>query len=244
MLSSSSEQLNFRSFRRLVNYEEANLYQEMYLNHPFQITNQRIAVKRLKKICDATFFLANQGGFQSMTLRQLSEKSGMSMGGLYAYISSKEDLALLIYSSLNHYCQKQMNIFLVAEASPADQLQILLRCHLYLSELLQPWFYFAYMEARSLNNQKQMAIDSEMIMENKITKLMRRGIEAEDFYLTDSSAKAIRLNAALIKSMLQDWYLKRGKYQKRRVTVDQYANQLISITMSHLQYCETERVSA
>ena len=244
MINPAIEQLSFRSFRRLINFDESGFYSDLYLNHPFQISNQRIAVGRLKKICDATFRLANQGGFQSMTLRQLSEETGMSMGGLYAYISSKDDLALLIYSSLNRYCQKQLNAFLLRGASPAEQLQVLLRCHLYLSELLQPWFYFAYMEARSLNNQKQLAIDSEMVMENKLTKLIRRGIEENDFDLPDGSAKIIRLNAALIKSMLQDWYLKRGKYQKRRVTVDQYANQLIEMTLSHLNYRELERISA
>ena len=244
MFNPAIEQLSFRSFRRLINFDESSFYADLYLNHPFQISNQRIAVRRLKKICDATFHLANQGGFQSMTLRKLSEETGMSMGGLYAYISSKDDLALLIYSSLNHYCQKQLDAFLLHDASPSEQLQVLLRCHIYLSELLQPWFYFAYMEARSLYNQKHLAIDSEMIMENKLTKLIKRGIDENEFDLPDGSAKMIRLNASLIKSMLQDWYLKRGKYQKRRVTVDQYANQLIEMTLRHLKYRELERISA
>ncbi len=207
----------------------------MYQSHDFQIANQRIAIRRLKKICDATFDLANEVGFQSMTLRQLSDKSGMSMGGLYAYISSKEELAEIIYSALNNYCQKQIARFVDRESSATSELQNILRCHLYLSELLQPWFYFAYMEARSLNNQVQMAIESEMVMENRLTKLIRRGIKSGEFEVPDDSPRMLRLTAALIMAMLQDWYLKRGKYQKRRITVDRYADQLIRMSLNHLQ---------
>ena len=95
-----------------------------------------------------------------------------------------------------------------------------------------------------INNQKQMAIDSEMIMENKLTKIIKQGIKTGEFYLYDMTPKTIRLSASLIKSMLQDWYLKRGKYQKRRISVDQYAAHLIEMTKSHLQYQEIERISA
>lgn len=37
-----------------------------------------------------------------------------------------------------------------------------------------------------------------------------------------------RLGASVIKAMLQDWYLKRGKYAKRGTHVDEYAGFVIS----------------
>lgn len=240
-----STQMNFKTFCRFVEFDEKDFYQSIFRHHSFQIQNERIAIKRLKRICDATFYLANHGGFQSMTLRQLSEQSEMSMGGLYAYISSKEELAHLIYSSLNRYCQEQMNHLIDTSEDAATQLQKVLRCHLHLSELLQPWFYFAYMEARSLNNQIQMAIESEMVMEDKITQLIKQGIKEGSFNLSSDNlslnkAKLIRLNACLIKSMLQDWYLKKSKYQRRRISVDYYADELIAMTLDHLNFLPRE----
>ena len=126
--------MRFKAFCRAIDFNEDDFYRETFLQHPFQIQNQRIAVKRLKHICNATFYLANKSGFSVMTLRQLSEQSGMSMGGLYAYISSKEELAHFIYSSLNHYCQKQIQAFDIEQDSIASRLNMILRCHLYLSE--------------------------------------------------------------------------------------------------------------
>ena len=37
------------------------------------------------------------------------------------------------------------------------------------------------------------------------------------------------LTASLIKSMQQDWYLKRWKYRKMKITVDQFADHLIAM---------------
>jgi AcrR family transcriptional regulator len=227
------EVVSFKSFCKALDFNDTDFYTGIFQCHDFNIKNQRIAIKRLKTICEATFYLANHGGFHSMTLRQLSRQSQMSMGGLYAYIDSKEDLAHLIYSALNNYCQAQIDRLTPTDIPAEAQLGISLRLHLYLSELLQPWFYFAFMEARSLNNQLQMALESEQVMENKIVKLVSQGIKEGDFEAV--TPKVIRLKAALVKAMLQDWYLKHGKYKKRRVTVDQYAEQLLDMTFSNLK---------
>ena len=61
-----------------------------------QIKNPNVAVVNLEKIFTATFRLANSKGFQAMSLRDLSKETGISMGGLYAYIGSKNDLASVI----------------------------------------------------------------------------------------------------------------------------------------------------
>ncbi|MBU2649089.1 TetR/AcrR family transcriptional regulator, partial [bacterium] len=36
-----------------------------------------------------------------------------------------------------------------------------------------------------------------------------------------------QMAASVIKAMIQDWYLKRGKYAKRAVTVEEYADMII-----------------
>ena len=93
-----AQNICFKSFCQIVKQEPEHLYKELYSQHQFSIRNQRIAVKNLQNICESTFILANEVGFQAMTLRQLSKQTQMSMGGLYAYIKSKDDLAQLIYS--------------------------------------------------------------------------------------------------------------------------------------------------
>ena len=228
--------MTFKSFKQWLNLSSESLYVELYHQHHFSIRNQRIAVKNLQKICEATFLLANEVGFQAMTLRQLSKQTGMSMGGLYAYIKSKGDLAELIYSFLNRYCEDKITE-LVKAKQPADKtFIILIHSHLYLSELLQPWFYFAFMETKNLSKQhKSVAINSELTMENLLLTTISDGQKEGLFNIEDDSTGKAQLIAALIKAMLQDWYLKRWKYKKRKVSVDVYANQVVEMSLKYLK---------
>jgi hypothetical protein len=40
------------------------------------------------------------------------------------------------------------------------------------------------------------------------------------------------LTATVIKAMLQDWYVKRWKYSRRRISVDEYADFVIFVIAS------------
>jgi hypothetical protein len=84
---------------------------------------------------------------------------------------------------------------------------------------MQPWFYFSYMEAKNLSKKEQdLAVASELYTEKLLADILNQGQIQGAFELRDP-----QLTASVIKAMLQDWYLKRSKYAKRRVSVDQYA---------------------
>ncbi|MFT5451901.1 MAG: AcrR family transcriptional regulator [Enterobacterales bacterium] len=228
--------MTFKSFKLWLKLSTESLYSELYQQHDFSIRNQRIAVKNLQKICEATFLLANEVGFQAMTLRQLSTQTGMSMGGLYAYIKSKDDLAELIYTFLNRYCEDKITKLVKADEAADKTLVILIHSHLYLSELLQPWFYFAFMETKNLSKEhKGVAINSELTMESLLLTTITEGLKENLFNIEDNSSQKTQLVAALIKAMLQDWYLKRWKYRKRKVSVDAYANQVVEMSLKYLK---------
>lgn len=52
--------------------------------------------ENLRKIMATTFRTANKTGFAAMSQRDLSRESGLSIGGLYGCIKTKDDLAALI----------------------------------------------------------------------------------------------------------------------------------------------------
>jgi hypothetical protein len=69
---------------------------------------------------------------------------------------------------------------------------------------MQPWFVFAFMEARSVPQPaRRMATDSEAATERIFTDILKAGAERGIFHLDDAD-----LTAALIKPLLQDWYVK------------------------------------
>jgi AcrR family transcriptional regulator len=61
-----------------------------------RIKKPQVAVPNLVRIVEATLAIANRKGFHSMSLRDLAEQSGLSMGALYAYFDGKETLLLMV----------------------------------------------------------------------------------------------------------------------------------------------------
>ena len=54
------------------------------------------AVNNLEKLFKATFKISTKIGFHEMSLRALCRETGLSMGGIYSCIESKEMIAIMI----------------------------------------------------------------------------------------------------------------------------------------------------
>jgi TetR/AcrR family transcriptional regulator, cholesterol catabolism regulator len=181
--------------------------------------------KNLERIFDATLVISNKKGFQAMTMRDLSREAGLSMGALYSYFSSKEDLLTMLQNHGRSITKSILEKQILLEKEPSDKLRTAIKIHLYLSEAMQPWFYFSYMEARNLSEQEQTkAIESELYTEKIFEEILKEGGDLGVFL-----AQNHQLTAGIIKAMLQDWYLKRWKYAKRNISVQRYAEYLINI---------------
>jgi hypothetical protein len=84
------------------------------------------------------------------------------------------------------------------------------------------------METKNLDkSQQKKSIESELETEQVFVDILDAGCRKEQFDLENSV-----LTASVIKSMLQDWYLKRWKYARRQISVDDYAEFLIRFVES------------
>ncbi len=184
------------------------------------------AVRNLVKIFDATLAISSRTGFQAMSVRDLAREAGLSMGALYSYIASKEALLDMIQHHGRRILMKVLTAEIEGAAGPREKLIRAIETHLYLSEAMRPWFYFAYMEAKHLGREAQKrAIEMELMTEKLLSDILIQGLEAGDFRPVDP-----HMTAAVLKAMLQDWYLKPWKYHQRGVSVDEYARFVIDLT--------------
>ncbi|MFP5516616.1 MAG: TetR/AcrR family transcriptional regulator [Alphaproteobacteria bacterium] len=190
-----------------------------------RVKKPAVAIANLARIVETTLTLANRKGFHSMSLRDLTEQSGLSMGALYAYFDSKDTLLMMILGQVVGVVEEVLGRPPEALAKdPAGRLRWLLETHLYLTEAMHPWFVFAYMEAKAFSKEgRELAVSSEMMTESMIADALADGVARGLFTVPD-----VTMTAVLIKPMLQDWYVKRAKHRRRGVTPDLYAEQLIA----------------
>jgi TetR/AcrR family transcriptional regulator, cholesterol catabolism regulator len=225
------DNLKFETFKRFVSLSMEDLCRELFLGNreSIKIKKEGVAVKNLVKILDAALTLSNEKGFDAMSLRDLSAKAGLSMGALYTYFTSKEELLQMIQRQSAVVIQVLVDQ-LDGMEDPRAKLKRVIQAHLFLSEVMQPWFYFAYMETKNLAKQEhKKAIESELATEKLLIDIMNEGRNKGFF-----KAVNMELTGAVIKSMLQDWYLKRWKYARRNISVEKYAAFVVDLVETYL----------
>lgn len=98
-------------------------------------------------------------------------------------------------------------------------LRWLIAAHVALSEAMLPWFVFAFMEAKSFPLAgRRAAVESEQATEAILRGAIERGAQ-KGCFSTGSPAFA----AALVKPLLQDWYVKHAKWRRRGISATDYA---------------------
>jgi len=165
-----------------------------------------------------------------MSMRDLSAEAGLSVGALYSYFSSKDELIDMIQKQSMRVATRVLVDQLTGIDDPHLKLKRAIYAHLYLSEILHTWFYFSYMETKNLTKKVQKrAIELELFTEEIFTDIIEQGKQSRIFRDVNKE-----LVAAMIKAILQDWYLKRWKYEMRNISVEQYASFLIDLVESYL----------
>ena len=72
---------------------------------PTQVKNQALVAQRRRQIVDASVNLFIENGFHKTTTRQIARASGISIGSLYEYIATKEDVLYLVCGNRAWRCR-------------------------------------------------------------------------------------------------------------------------------------------
>jgi AcrR family transcriptional regulator len=217
--------MTYAEFQKQIKISRQQICREVFVENrdSIRVKKENTVVKNLERIFSATLKISNKKGFQAMSMRDLGRETKMSMGALYSYFSSKEDLLAMLQHQRRTITRRILEGSIEDESDPAAKLRAAILTHLYLSEVMQPWFYFSYMEAKNLSKREQeLAVASELYTEKLFADILKQGQSRGCFLPRDP-----QLTASIIKAMLQDWYLKRSKYRKRNLSVDQYAKFLL-----------------
>ncbi|MBU0465238.1 MAG: TetR/AcrR family transcriptional regulator [Proteobacteria bacterium] len=214
--------MEFKEFTKIYEVSNQDISREVYRNNQntIRIKKEITAVNNLEKIFNAVFYISYKKGFQAMSMRDLSQKTGMSLGSLYAYFKGKNDLLGIIQTQGWAIIKKDIEQVSKSHEAPLEKLKAVIKAHIFLSELFRPWFFFTFMEARNIAAVKSMEDHTQKIL----TDILVAG-EKQDVFKPGNH----HLTASIIKAMQQEWYLKQWKYKKLNVSVDQFADHLVGM---------------
>ena len=225
--------MNYEAFLKFLDESDESLEsacRRVYLENKktIKIKKEKTAVKNLKKIMDAVFKISYEKGFTAMTMRNLSQEAGLSLGALYPYFKSKEELLNIILRQGMSMVSRILDTFANQHEDPIAKLEAVIKAHLFLSEKARSWFYFLFMESKNLNPEEWKTIlKAEFHTEKVIVDILKEGDQSGLFKKQNHL-----LTASIIKAMQQEWYLKRWKYAKRNISVDEYAEHVLAFVRS------------
>lgn len=174
--------------------------------------------KRREQIIQGAVRLFKQKGFHRSTTREIAKEAGFSIGTLYEYIRTKEDVLYLVCDTI--YNEVQLRLSGIAdEEATIGGLTRAIDVYYRLIDDLSDEFVVMYQESKSLpKNALEYVLEKERGMTGLFETLLRACADAGELRITKNS---IGLAAHQIVIQGQMWAFRRWEL-KRMYTLDGY----------------------
>ncbi|MBI2902310.1 MAG: TetR/AcrR family transcriptional regulator [Candidatus Methylomirabilis oxyfera] len=181
------------------------------------VKDRALIERRHEQICDAALRLFARKGYHQTSVREIAEAADLSVGALYNYIKTKEDILLLVYHRLLDLFQKRMSEAMANSGDPTSQLRAAIEATLRLYDEYQDLVLVLYQESHTLRREAlQQLFEVDRRYVSMLQAIVERGNREGHFVAGDSNLIAIAILFLCAVWPLKRWNLK--KYDLSTVT--------------------------
>lgn len=130
---------------------------------PTQVKNPDLVRRRRRQIADAAVKLFIEKGFHKTTTRQIAGASGFSIGSLYEYFASKEDILYLVCELIHAEVERGVTEAMSKATGGRDALAGVIREYFKVCDRMNDFILLIYQESQSLPSQWQ-----KRVLENEL----------------------------------------------------------------------------
>ncbi|MDQ0214175.1 AcrR family transcriptional regulator [Oikeobacillus pervagus] len=175
------------------------------------VKDQQLVQKRRDEMIRGAVHLFKQKGFHRTTTREIAKAAGFSIGTLYEYIRTKEDILYLVCDSIYDQVSDRLQQITLSEGT-LESLKLGIAYYFNVMDELQDEVLVMYQEAKSLSKDAlPYVLRKEMDMVGMFEILIRRCIENGELEMRD---KEVRLLAHNIFVEGQMWGFRRWSLKK------------------------------
>ena len=185
-----------------------------------QVKNPQLVLERRRQIVDASVRLFIEKGFHKTPTRQIAEVVGFSIGSLYEYVSSKDDVLYLVCDAIHDEIEGGIRDALSREAVGLTNLETVIGIYIRVCDAMADHLQLIYQETKSLSKKwRTHVLENEVritdIFVDLIDKAVREGT------LAPMERPTMELVAHNIMVTGHMWALRRW-FLKGRYTLDGY----------------------
>ena len=202
---------------------------------PTQVKNPDLVERRRRQIVDAAVELFIQNGFHKSTTRQIAKAAGFSIGSLYEYVASKEDILYLVCDAIHAEMGRGMAEALQRVDRSGNPLAEVVREYLLVCDRMSDHILLIYQETQSLPHKwRRVVLENEVRITGLFTRALAHLTAAGEIPLL--SGAAMDLIAHNIAVMGHMWTFRRW-FLGRHYTIEDYIRHQTAfiLTMCHTQ---------
>ena len=115
------------------------------------IQDEALVQARHEQIFKAASRVFIKHGYDRATVRQIADEAGFSLGSLYTYIKTKEDILYLVFDKLTAARRDNIAKAIEGLSDPAERIKAAIRAHLETATRYQDEVLLMYQETKSLS---------------------------------------------------------------------------------------------
>jgi AcrR family transcriptional regulator len=202
---------------------------------PTQVKDPDLVKRRRRQIADAAVQLFIEKGFHKTTTRQIARAAGSSIGSLYEYFTSKEDILYMVCESIHAEVERGVAAAMSRAAGGSDALAGVIREYFTVCHQMSDFILLIYQESQSLPAQWQnRVLENELRITGLFVEVLARIAASGE--LPGIQEKHIELAAHNIVVLGHMWTFRRW-YLARHYSLEDY---IAHQTQFILKMCDKE----
>jgi len=182
------------------------------------VKDEGLIEKRREQIIDGAVQLFKEKGFHRATTREIAKAAGFSIGTLYEYIRTKEDVLYLVCDSIYNEVQSRLATFMDQEGN-VDGLRMAIDAYFHLIDDMSDEFVVMYQESKSLpKDALQYVLKKEMEMVALFKNLLLACVRSGELRIGE---EAVDMAAHHVVVQGQMWAFRRWALRST-YTIDQF----------------------
>lgn len=122
------------------------------------VQDKDLVAQRRDEIFRAASRVFISRGYHAATVREIAREAKLSLGGLYAYIGTKEDILYLVFDTLTTTLRDEMRRAIEGLDDPAERIRAAIHADLATTEAYQDEILLMYQETKSLDRASRRAV--------------------------------------------------------------------------------------
>ena len=175
---------------------------------PTQVKDPNLVERRRRQIADAAVQLFVEKGFHKTTTRQIARAADISIGSLYEYFTSKEDILYLVCDFIHSEMEQGVATAMANAAGGRDALAKVIREYFMVCHRMSDFILMIYQETQSLPRQwQQRVLENELRITGLLVGVLARLSQSGELPHLDE--RSIELTAHNIVVMGHMWTFRR-----------------------------------